>query len=82
MPSASLNVIAIARYLRQDKGWEFRSALATARSVRDLADAGTLPHSGTIIVPEVGQEVYILQMEVAGGLVRLETESLALIVRD
>jgi len=64
-----LNVIAMTRFLRS-KGWAFRRALDTARAVRDLAANGTLPPADCVVTG-TGEPVTILQLEIAGGVVRL-----------
>ena len=65
-----LNVIAMTRFLRA-KGWHFRRALDTARSVRDLAANGTLPPGDATVISTTGVPVTILQLEIAGGVVRV-----------
>ena len=67
-----LNVIAVTRFLRTEKSWPFRAAFDTARAVRDLAANGNLPQAGVIILGAGGgEDVTILQLEIAGGVVRL-----------
>lgn len=70
----SLNTIRMTRFLRS-KGWPFRRALDTARAVRDLADNGTLPPADAVVTPLAAdaEPVTILQLEIAGGVVRLGT---------
>ena len=72
-----LSVIAMTRFLRE-KGWPFRRALEMARTVRDLATAGTLPRGDIRLFSSTGEgdPVTILQLEIAGGVVRLETTPL------
>ena len=65
-----LNTIAMTKFLRT-KGWAFRRALDTARAVRDLAANGTLPPADALVSSSAGEAVTILQMEIAGGVVRL-----------
>jgi len=68
-----LNVISMTRFLRT-KGWPFRRALDTARAVRDLATSGMLPSGDVVVTSTAGAApVTILQMEIAGGVVRLAT---------
>jgi hypothetical protein len=75
-----LNVIAMTKFLRS-KGWAFRRALDTARTVRDLATSGMLPSADTLLVSTSGAEsVTILQMELAGGVVRLATTTVTLAI--
>jgi len=66
----TLNIIAMTRFLR-DRGWAFRHALETARAVRDLASNGTLPGADVVVCSSAGEPVTILQLETAGGVVRL-----------
>ena len=72
----TLNIIAMTRFLRS-KGWNFRRALDTARAVRDLAANGTLPPADALVSSSAGEPVSILQMEIAGGVVRLTLVPLA-----
>ena len=72
----TLNIIAMTRFLRS-KGWNFRRALDTARAVRDLAANGTLPPADVALTSSTGQAVTILQLEIAGGVVRLTLVPLA-----
>ena len=76
-----LNIIAMTKFLRT-KGWPFRRALDTARAVRDLASNGTLPPADVIIAASVkgAAPVSILQLEIAGGVVRLTFVPLADVV--
>lgn len=77
-----LNVIAMTRFLRS-KGWPFRPALDTARAVRTLANNGTLPAADINVMGPAGSEpVTILQLEIAGGVVRLTLTPLSAVLSE
>jgi len=75
-----MNVIAITKHLRS-KGWEVRKAFDTARTVKDLADAGMLP-PGDVLISSTSGSVTIRELEIAGGVVRLTDNAGAVITLE